>query len=111
MQFQAKHGFYESERKQGNLFELDFYMKGLFAKAADRDELSETVDYQLLEEIASKVMYGPSCRLIETLCKKIGDQIFSNFEQILFLELALRKINPKLKRSVEYAEIRMQWQR
>ncbi len=111
MQFEAKHGFYESERKQGNLFELDFEMKGQFSKAADRDELSETIDYQLLEEITSEVMYGPPCRLIETLCKKIGDQIFSKFEQIVFLELALRKMNPQLKSPVEYAEIRMQWQR
>lgn len=111
IQLEGKHGFFDSERKQGNRFEIDIILKGNFRNAGEKDDLALTPDYRVAEQIANQVITGPSQKLIESLCKKIGDTLFERYTNISELEIALRKLNPPLQSTVKYAEIRMQWQR
>ena len=109
IKLQGKHGVYQSERDNGNQFELDIIFKGNFRSAGEKDDLALTPDYRVAEEIARKIISGPSQYLIETLCKKIGDSIFDAFPDIMELEVVVRKLDPAMESPVEYAEIRMQW--
>jgi 7,8-dihydroneopterin aldolase/epimerase/oxygenase len=109
IKLQGKHGVCQSERDKGNHFELDIIFRGNFRSAAEKDDLSLTPDYRVAEEIARRIISGPSQYLIETLCKKIGDSIFEAFPDVSELEVVLRKLNPAMDSPVEYAEIRMQW--
>ena len=111
LQFSGKHGFYESERKKGNRFELDIIAKGEFRKAAENDDLLKTFNYEAAEQIAEEVFSGESRKLIETLCAEIGDKLFDTHPFLISLEVALRKMKPPIKTPVEYAEIRLLWQR
>jgi dihydroneopterin aldolase len=111
LQFFGKHGFYESERKKGNRFELDIIARGEFREAAENDDLEKTFNYESAEQIAGEVFAGESRKLIETLCSEIGDKLFDAHPFIRSLEVVLRKIKPPIKTPVEYAEIRMTWQR
>lgn len=111
LELKGNHGFYESERKAGNRFELDVILKGNFRHAGESDDLSLTVNYESIEETVLQIMEGPPQKLIESLCKKIGDSIFEQFTGISSLELALRKIHPPIQTPAAYTEIRMQWQR
>lgn len=111
IQLDGDHGLYESERARGNRFELDVILYGDFRPAGEADDLSLTLDYQIIEKTASEIMSGPSQLLIESLCQKIGDLLFKRAPVILSMELALRKLDPPLDKPTAYAEIRMRWQR
>lgn len=111
LQFHAKHGYHEKERKEGNNFEVDLIFRGDLRKAGDSDELSDTIDYQQVLDIVTSVMKGPSVKLIETLAKQIGDQLFNHFNDATELEVTVRKLHPPLEVETAYSEIRMQWQR
>ncbi len=111
IQLKGKHGVYPSEREKGNHFELDVIFRGDFKPAGEKDDLALTPDYRAAEQIVNDIISGPSQLLIESLCKKIGDRLFHHFPDVFQMEVALRKMAPALKTPVEYAEIRMQWQR
>lgn len=111
LQFYAKHGYYDSERQEGNKFELDVTASGNFKKAIQNNDLNNTFNYEIVERIAGNVFAGPSEKLIETLCEKIGEQIFAECENIATLKVSLRKMNPPIKVTAKYAEITMKWKR
>ncbi|MEX2368641.1 MAG: dihydroneopterin aldolase [Balneolaceae bacterium] len=111
LQLNGNHGFYESERKEGNRFELDIILKGNFRQAGETDDLKHTVNYESVEEVVLRIMNGPPQKLIESLCREMGDALFNQFTEVSVLELAFRKLNPPIQTPAAYAEIRMQWQR
>lgn len=108
----AKHGHNKQEQIDGNQFEVDIVAYGAFRQAADLDEnLLQTFDYSKAEEIARKVMHGDSRKLIETLCKEIGDRIFDEFSIVRKLSVSVRKLSPPVQTDAAYAEITLQWNR
>jgi dihydroneopterin aldolase len=111
LQFHAPHGYYQRERDEGNDFEVDLTFTADLRQAGNSDKLDDTIDYQQVLDIVTSVMHGPSVKLIETLAKRIGDQLFDNFTEIEMLEVAVRKLHPPLDVETAYAEIQMQWQR
>ncbi|NBC26531.1 MAG: dihydroneopterin aldolase [Bacteroidetes bacterium] len=112
LKFHAKHGHNEQERIDGNTFEVDVVAYGAFREAAAKDNnLQETFNYQKAEEASSRVMFGPSRKLIETLCSEIGDQIFADYPIVQQLSVSVRKLSPPIETEAAYAEITMQWNR
>ena len=111
LQFRGYHGYYPKEREEGNDFEVDLIFSTNLRRAGDSDELGDTVDYQEILKTVESVMTGPSVKLIETLAKKIGDQLFDHFQQVQQLEVSVRKLHPPLDVETAYSEITMQWQR
>ncbi len=111
IEYFAHHGYYDEERQRGNRFEVDITAKGNFSDAANGDELEKTFDYERAEKMVSDVMNGKSVKLIETICKRIGDDIFSADPSILELKVAIRKLSPPIKNPAQYSEIVMKWKR
>lgn len=111
LKIHGKHGYYPEERENGNHFEVDITATGHFRSSIKKDNLEETFDYQVAEKIVADIVNGPSEKLIETLCAKIGDQLFQNFSSIESLTVSLRKMDPPIKTPADYAEITMQWSR
>lgn len=111
LKFRGKHGYYKRERIEGNDFELDVSAWGHFRKAAKKSELAETFNYELVETVALSVFNGPSEKLIETLCAKIGDELFEKSFPVKKLSVSLRKLNPPITVPASYAEITMTWKR
>lgn len=109
--FKGYHGYYEAEREQGNNFEVDVIFWADLRKAGKTDQLKDTIDYQKALAIIKKVMDGPSLKLIETLAKRIGDQLFDQFSNVESLKVSVRKLYPPLDVETAYSEITMQWQR
>lgn len=108
---QGKHGFYDEERAAGNEFEVDVSAKGYFKKSIEKDDLSATFNYELAEAVAREVFAGPSEKLIEKLCFKIGERLFKETGNVAELTVTVRKLNPPLQTQSAYAEITMQWKR
>lgn len=111
LQFHGKHGYYDEERQEGNHFELDVTAEGEFKSAIDEDNLELTFNYEIVKEVAQNVFDGPSEKLIETLCKRIGDGIFDRTDTVKKLTVSLRKMNPPIGVPAKYAEITMRWNR
>lgn len=111
LKYRARHGYYDQEREDGNDFELDISASGFFKKSISHNDLSSTFDYERAHNIANRIMAGTSEKLIETLCFKIGENIFGQFTHIKKLSVSLRKMNPPVSNPAEYAEITMKWKR
>lgn len=107
----AKHGYYDEEREKGNRFEIDLTASGNFRRSSDGDDLTQTFDYEKAEQVVLDVMNGPPEKLIETLCQKIGNHLFSEFTMIKALSVTVRKLNPPIQTPAAYAEITMRWNR
>lgn len=111
IQFHGKHGHAEIERIDGNLFEVDVTAKGFFKESVKNEKLEKTFDYSLAESVAAKIFQGPSKKLIETLCFKIGEELFKKAESVNELIVTVRKLNPPVDSPAEYAQITMTWKR
>lgn len=111
LQFHAKHGYYDNERLKGNNFELDVSAEGDFKKSIQNNSLDNTFNYEIVEQIADDVFSGASEKLIESLCEKIGERIFTECKNVMRLKVSLRKMDPPIKVPAEYAEITMKWKR
>lgn len=112
LSYHAKHGYSKQERIEGNRFEVDVVAFGNFRGAAEQDEnLELTFDYTTAEEIVRSVMLGESRKLIETLCREIGDIIFESSPIILSLKVSVRKLSPPIKTKAAYSEITLEWNR
>ncbi len=109
--FVGKHGYYEKERQRGNHFELDVVARGDFKSSIEEDSLDQTFNYELVKEVAERVFGGPPEKLIETLCSRIGNQIFEQSPVVEELTISLRKMNPPIGVPAQYAEITMTWNR
>lgn len=107
----GKHGYYDHERKNGNEFEIDVIAKGNFKNAIEGNRLDKTFNYELVEQITRDIFSGPEEKLIETLCQKIGEQIFEKSPLIKNLNISVRKMNPPIQSPAAYAEITMTWKR
>lgn len=111
LKFQGKHGYYNEEREKGNHFELDVIAKGDFKAAIEDDNLDLTFNYEIVNQIAQKIFNGPSEKLIETLCQRIGKNIFEHSPLVDELTVSLRKLDPPIGVPTKYAEIKMTWNR
>lgn len=111
LKYKGYHGFYEEERSQGNLFEVDLIFKTDLRQAAKSDDLQKTVNYEKAEQLVKSVMEGPSIKLIERLTLIIGNRLFDAFSRVQALEVRVRKLNPPLEVECNYSEVKMTWQR
>ena len=111
LQYHARHGYYESERDEGNDFEVDLIFYADLSEAGKTDKLSATIDYQQAEQIVRGVMDGPSVKLIETLATRIGDRLFAHFATIGKLKVRIRKLGPPLETEAAHAQVVRTWTR
>ena len=111
LKFRGLHGYYDQEREDGNEFEIDVTAKGSFRNAIQNDNLDSTFNYELVEEIVAKILNGEKEKLIETLCFRIGEDLFKQATPVKRLKVTVRKLNPPIKTPAAYAEITMKWNR
>lgn len=95
MEFYAFHGCLESEKQLGNTFWVSLEIELNTEKAARTDDLSDTLNYQLVYDMVKQQMAIRS-NLIEHLSQRILDAIFDRFDVIETLKLRLSKANPPL---------------
>jgi len=111
LQYEAKHGYYEQERREGNSFEVDLVFYADLKKAGQTDDLNHTIDYQRAEKIVNDIMGGTSLKLIETLAWEIGEHLFDEFNEVEKLEVKVRKLVPPLSTKTKFSEVCMSWNR
>ena len=103
----AYHGCLDEEAKIGANYIVDVYITTDFSKAAVSDDLHETIDYCVIYEISKKQMAVRS-KLIEQVCKRIFDEVMSEFQSIKSLRVKVTKLSPPMNGNVEQVSVEME---
>lgn len=104
MRFWAFHGCLQSERKKGNIFLVDFRGELDVTKAAESDDLNETVNYALIYDAVKKEMDVPS-DLLEHVAGRIVKTIAKEFPEFVRFSVRVSKHNPPVGGPVEWSRV------
>lgn len=100
----AHHGCLPEETAIGGHYTVDVAVHTNFMKAAETDELIDTVDYVVLNRIVEEEMAIPS-KLIEHVGKRILDRIYSELNSIERVKVKIIKICPPINGDVNNVSI------
>jgi dihydroneopterin aldolase len=96
MVFQGRHGVLEIERTQQQPFEVDVEIHLDTRPAGLADDLTRTVDYREVFDIAAAVIEGPSRLLIETLAEEIAGKVLEATAPAGAQEVVIRVAKPRV---------------
>ncbi len=95
MRYFARHGVDPQETVVGAYFTLDLKLKTDFSRAAQTDEVTDTINYADIHAVLKEEMRIPS-KLLEHVCQRIGERLFRDFPAIEAMEIRLSKENPPM---------------
>ncbi|MHA2789859.1 dihydroneopterin aldolase [Corynebacterium sp. S7] len=87
----AHHGVLEHETEHGQTFTIDITCWVDFAEAAATDDLSKTINYAELAQLAFDIAAGTPRKLIETVATEIADRALQTYQQLHSVEVTLHK--------------------
>ena len=108
MKFQAYHGCLESERRDGNLFLVDFKGEMDITKASESDCLEDTVNYARIYEIVKAEMEIPS-DLLEHVAGRIVNAIAEKFPQFVRFSVRVSKKMPPVDGPVRWSRVTLSY--
>lgn len=107
MHFKAHHGYYLEERKIGGQYIIDMEMEYDIQKAAEKDNLDDTVNYEKIYQLCKSEM-AISRKLIETVGLSLIQKTQERFPGVLHMVLTVHKINPPIDGLVDRASVRIE---
>jgi dihydroneopterin aldolase len=108
MEFFAWHGFYPEEQKTGNNFVVDIEVDFTPGDNIYADELSNTVDYELLYDIICDEMKLTK-KLIDTVAQAIMDRVKNKYTFVDSIELTIKKLNPLVGAKTKYSSVTIKY--
>lgn len=103
----AYHGCLDEETAIGGEFLIDVVVDCMFKDAAEKDDLSLTVDYVEINQIVEEEM-AKSAKLIETIGYNIVGRVKKINHTIKSVFVEIKKINPPINGDVQYVSIIVQ---
>ncbi|MBQ8863732.1 MAG: dihydroneopterin aldolase [Rikenellaceae bacterium] len=94
-EFRAYHGCYDLEKKVGNRFVVDVCIEAEIGDAAERDDVTSTVNYLTVYELIREEMAITS-NIVENVALRIADRIKASWNDILRVEVRVTKLAPPL---------------
>lgn len=91
----ANHGCLDEEEKIGSEYRVDVVVEADLSKSAKTDELKDTIDYVLLNNIVKKEMAIRS-KLLEEVAQRILNRFFEQIPSLEKATVAVAKINPPI---------------
>lgn len=104
MEFYSYHGCFQQERICGGRYIVDCICNLDLTKAAQSDNLNDTVDYPKIYEIIKRDISTPA-NLIEHLAGRIISSIKADFPQIESVTITISKLNPPIDGSMAAAKV------
>lgn len=90
LQVRGNHGVFDHEKRDGQDFLVDITVWLDLGDAAATDDLTKTVHYGELAEMAAGIVGGEPRDLIETVAAEIADEVMKD-ERIYAAEVTLHK--------------------
>ena len=103
-EFFAYHGFYPEEQLTGTHFLVDIQVGFTPQHTLKDDNISHTVNYETLYNIARETMLEPK-KLLETVAQLILDRVKAEFTFIEFADVTIKKLNPPFSGPVKHSVI------
>lgn len=103
--FYAHHGVMQEEHTIGGRFEVDVAMDLDVTEAAEKDDLSHTVDYERVYAFIKDVMMGNKFYLIEKIAHLIAHSVLDHYPKIQHVEVTVRKPNPPVGGPCDRADV------
>lgn len=94
MRFDGRHGYHEHELRTTQPFEVDVELVLNLQPAGADDDLTKTVDYGRIYEIARQVVESTSFRLLEAIAEAISHEVLVAFD---VQEVGVRVRKPKVQ--------------
>lgn len=91
IQVYANHGVLPHETEYGQPFTLDITCWLDFAEAAAGDDLTRTVNYAELAQLAVRIAEGTPRQLIETVATEIAESAMAVYPQLHAVEVTVHK--------------------
>ena len=104
MEFHAFHGVLEHEKLEGNLFIVDFKGEVDMSKAAESDQLEDTLNYALIYDAVAKEMKTPS-ELLEHVAGRIIKAIAADCPQLESFSVRVSKKQPPVAGPVHWSRV------
>lgn len=108
MTFFARHGCYEAERITGNTFFVDLSVDYDISRAAESDEVADTLDYSKLFDVVKAQMQIPS-NLLENVAGRIVRALSEEFPQITGGMLSVAKQAPAMGGQLQASKVVIEW--
>jgi len=105
MAFYSHHGYYTHERKRGNNYIVAVSIAYNMERAADTDELDDSLNYEEVYTICQAEMDEPR-HLIESVAKSVAIRIRRKFPDSGRIVVTLEKLKPELGGAVAKAVVR-----
>jgi dihydroneopterin aldolase len=100
------HGCLQEEALIGSEYEVDVIMETDFSKAAESDELNQTIDYVVVYNIVKEQMAIRS-KLLEHVAQRIIKRLKNEFPLLAKTEVKVTKINPPMNGNVARVSVMM----
>ncbi len=100
----AYHGCLDEEAKIGGNYIVDVYLITDFTEAAKTDDLTKTIDYCTVYEIAKAEMAIRS-KLIEQVCERIYTRIRKEFPALISAHVKITKLVPPMNGDVDKVSV------
>ena len=91
------HGVFEEEKKTGQPFIVD--VTCWLDTAGIEDDLTRTVNYAELADVAADIVEGPSRDLIETVAAEVAETAMRRFEILHAIEVTIHKPKAPIPRT------------
>lgn len=88
------HGVLLEEQSLGQEFQVSLEL-GLDLSGHRDDQINAVPDYRIAVAMVEEVMYGQSCRLLETLACRIADKLLT-LPGVIEVAVEVRKPNPPI---------------
>jgi dihydroneopterin aldolase len=94
IEFDGRHGATAVERRATRKFEVDLEIDVDVSAAERSDKLADTVDYSRVAELIVNIGVGEPHHLLESLARRMVDNVRGRFPAVKRVRLELRKLNP-----------------
>ncbi|MFH8251551.1 dihydroneopterin aldolase [Microbacterium sp. B2969] len=96
------HGVYPDEKRDGQEFVVDVHLYLSTARAAETDDVVDTVHYGELAEEVAAIVSGDPVDLIETLASRIAEAVLAR-DLVQFTRVTVHK--PSAPIAVPFADV------
>lgn len=106
----AYHGCMDEESRIGTDYEVNLSAWADLSQAAQSDQLSQTVDYVMLNRIVKEEM-AIRAKLLEVVSDRICRRILEEEPRVMEVEVSVSKLSPPINGDVERVSIVMRRKR
>lgn len=98
----GRHGVFDFEREQGQDFVVDLRLSLSTRRAAETDDVADTVHYGELAERVVAIVEGEPVNLIETLADRIAEAVLED-EKVVFVAVTVHKPSAPIR--AQFADV------